>query len=226
MAEDATTLNAVSLEGNLEDLYELTFRKLYAYSMPVEDFEAYRKEQIQQLGREQLPSTFDQYSNMRLKKRISFYESGDLSSEYRLKTKEDWDKVNLNNMFRLFDLSARNLDSAYILISGNVNIEEARNNFVDYFSHLMADSLSMTKESLGKVRRSVSTITIRNSPTVLVLKPQLFFLCQMNGTLKDHVILNIINSLINTEFFIFSREQERIKLFSLYKSQYDGFKET
>ncbi|WP_160369430.1 M16 family metallopeptidase [Sphingobacterium humi] len=208
MSEDATTLNAVSLEGNLEDLYELTFRKLYAYSMPVEDFETYRKEQIQQLGREQLSSPFDQYSSMRLKKRISFYQSGDPSFEYRLKTKEDWAKVNLNNMFRLFDLSARNLDSAYILISGNVNIEEARNNFVDYFSHLKADSLSIAK---GVFRKS-QTVSIQNNNPELAdstrVEAAIVFLCQMNGTLKDNVILNIINSLINAEFLSFSREQE------------------
>ncbi len=208
MSEDATTLNAVSLEGNLEDLYELTFRKLYAYSMPVEDFETYRKEQIQQLGREQLPSAFDQFSSVRLKKRISFYESGDLSSDFKLKTKEEWDKVNLNNMFRLFDLTVKNLDSAYILLTGKVNIDEARNNFIDYFSHLKTDSLTEAKRGNRKsqpVRITGNNPEIADSTRV---EAAIVFLCQMNGTLKDHVILNIINSLINTEFLSFSREQE------------------
>lgn len=207
---DASIINTSSRKGNTRDLFEWTYRKLYDYIKPKQDFREYVEESIEAIDTTTTPSSLLSNPSIQIEHHIEAYKKGTPLSSEELTTAEDWQKVNLDNFFSLYNQSFANLNEVYVLIAGNFNVEEIKAKALRYFGSLEGHTNKVSKENINTLKsplKEVKRVTL-NSSDVERTDATIIFNGTIQPVLKESMMAHIVREMFNNQFLTLSREKE------------------
>ena len=216
LTDENLIVNISNTSAHLEDVFQWMYRRLYDYQVPTSDFEAYIQTEISNLGMEKKESLFSRYPAIVLKHQIA-----DEQSKFR-KAKEldqpaDWEKIDLNLFFEIYDQQVREADQAYFIVSGPIQVEDVKQKALRYFSHIPTVQAS-SKLPLKEERQNLNGLG-QAVPVVqknLAFHPEdmnqrldvaLMFKGSIQAQLKEYIIAQLINEYFNTLFLVEAREK-------------------
>lgn len=213
ITDNTSIINNVSRINNTEDLFEWAYRKLYNYEKPQEDFDDYIKESIASLSKEKRESTFLNIPSIKLDHKIARYKSPKTRDSKELNTVEDWNTVNLDKIFSLYDYIVSKSDENYIVLSGNFNKEIIQELAIKYFSKIPSikktsfevnkkDTASNESKNKKIIRENIISDDLERPETNIIFKGQL------QPTLKESIIAQMAREIFNDKFLKISREKE------------------
>lgn len=207
---NASISNTSSRQANAKDLFEWSYRKLYDYTLPQEDFNEFIADEIESIT--DTPATPSYLNNpfLVMSHNIANYKSGQQADKKELTTKEDIQKINLEKMFTLFDATFRSPKDMSVVISGNFLVEDIKEKAVAYFGSIPERNAFLktpTVESISKEKNEITRVKViakeaERPDTSVVFKGTI------NPTLKESIIAQMIRELLNDEFLNVSREKE------------------
>lgn len=210
LSNEATIVNTSSRLGHIRDMFEWTYRKMYDYIEPKEDFNEYIQESIASLEHEPIPSTLLNNPSIQLSHQIEEYKKGTPFIQEELNTIADWQKVKLESFFELYQQTFANLDQVYILISGNFNVEDIKAESIAYFGSLVTTPHTSYLKENNKPKAQINDIKRVTIPSADVERTEatLVFNGSINPTLKESILAQMVRELFDNKFLQLSREKE------------------
>ncbi|WP_010249625.1 M16 family metallopeptidase [Myroides injenensis] len=213
ITDNASIINTVSRINNAEDLFEWSYRKLYNYEKPQEDFDDYIKESIASLTKEKRESTFLNIPSIKLDHKIAQYKNPKSRDTKELNTVEDWNTVNLDKIFSLYDYIVSKSDKNYIVLSGNFDKEIIQELAIQYFSKtpsIKKTSFDINKKDIASNESENKKITRENIVSDGLERPEtnIIFKGKIQPTLKESIIAQMAREIFNDKFLNISREKE------------------
>ena len=207
VGEYNSEVTLVSRSNNLDDLFQLAYRKLFSYTMPQADFEEYITHEIASLNGEKKESAFLTMPSVQLQQQIAEYKHGRSILTEELKTQHDWKSVSLPAMFNLYDTIIRDYNHNHLIITGPVEIEDVKQKIHNYFSFLPSASeneVVLTKAQIinEKTRVNIEDSLVHRPETTIVYKGKL------EKTVKNAILAHLVKEVFNQAFLLKSREQE------------------
>ncbi|SDH75083.1 M16 family metallopeptidase [Myroides phaeus] len=210
MIDNASIANTSSRQANATDLFEWSYRKLYDYVIPQEDFEEYIAEEIESLTT--TPTTPNYLNNpfVAMSHKIAAYKLGTKEDKQVVKTKEDIQKINLENMFSLFNETFRSPKDMSIVICGYFSVDEIKDKATTYFGSIPLHKRTEQKSNIADPLKEKEEITRAKIITSEAERPDvsIVFKGDINATLKQSIIAQMIRELLNDAFLNVSREKE------------------
>ncbi|WP_166924329.1 M16 family metallopeptidase [Flavobacterium poyangense] len=213
IAENVSTVNTMIRTTNLEDLFEWSYRKMFDYEMPKQDFDEYIAQEIGQSSQQKKEPGFMRIPSIQLDHKIANYKKTAIREQKELSTIAEWKRVNLNDMFSFYDKIVAQSQDNFLVISGNVNVEEITKMAIKYFGNIPANTTKLTttpnevftNNSLQtkEIRREkIITDDIERPATTIIFKGKI------NAILKEFIIAQIVREVFNDAFLKRSRENE------------------
>lgn len=204
-----TLINTSNQLANIDDLFEWTYRKLYDYTMPQQEFDEYVQESIENISSSPLSnSSFLNNPTIQMRHKIAQYKSSGYSDVQTLQTAEAWSSVNLHKLFDLFDSLVHQPEQSYIILIGNFDVDEVKEKAVRYFSAIqsLTPANPMWNSDTVQQKATVHKEVITN-PANLRTDVTLIFPGNIRPTLKETVSAHIVRELLQSEFIRESREK-------------------
>ncbi|MDM1519936.1 M16 family metallopeptidase [Myroides odoratimimus] len=209
--KDASIINTSSRKGNSKDLFEWTYRKLYDYITPQQDFKEYIEESISSIDTTAKPSALLDNPAIKIGHQIEEYKKGGSLFSEELTTIEDWKKVNLDSFFTLYNQSFANLEEVYVLIAGNFDTDDIKKKAIAYFGALnnapKQGDKNKANSSKAFAKEEITRATLTSSnierPDVTIV-----FNGTIKPTLKESMMAHIVREMFNNQFLTLSREKE------------------
>lgn len=213
IADNASTVNTVIRATNLEDLFEWSYRKMFDYEMPKQDFDEYIAEEIGKSSQQKKEPSFMRIPSIQLDHKIANYKKLAFREQKELSTINEWKRVNLNDMFSFYDKIVAQSQDNFLVISGNVKVEEVAKMAIKYFANIPANGAKSTTTSneiftnnalrtKEIVRKKIIDATIERPATTIIFKGKI------NAVLKEYIIAQILREVFNDAFLKRSRENQ------------------
>lgn len=210
MIDNASIANTSSRQANATDLFEWSYRKLYDYVIPQEDFDEFIAEEIESLAT--TPATPNYLKNpfIAMSHKIAAYKFGIKATKQPLKTKEDIQRINIKNMFTLFDATFRSPKDMSIVISGNFSVSDIKEKATTYFGSTPLHKSTQQKSNIADPLKEKEEITRAKIIASEAERPDvaIVFKGEINATLKQSIIAQMVRELLNDAFLNVSREKE------------------
>lgn len=210
LSNEASIVNTSSRIGNTKDLFEWTYRKMYDYIEPTQDFKEYIAENTANIGTAKQSSSLLNNPSIQIQHQIEEYKKGAPVLSEELTTTEDWQQLSLENFFSLYNNAYANLADNYVLISGNFDIDEIKAKAIHYFGHLQSKqtmNISIDNNAFKSPVKEIKRITL-NSADIERTDATLVFRGIIAPTLKESIIAQMARELFNNHFLLLSREKE------------------
>ena len=207
--DNASIANTSSRQANAKDLFEWSYRKLYDYVLPKEDFEEYIQSEIQAISYTSPTPSFAMTPHIRRAQKIADYKFGNYEKK-ELTTKEDVQKISLANMFRLFDALFRSPKDLSVVVSGNFSVEEIKEKATAYFGSIPVSSMPIRKtisENTLKEKETITRVKI-TGPETERSDTSLVFKGSIKPNVKENISAQMVRELLNDAFLNVSREKE------------------
>lgn len=205
----STLIHTSDRLANLDDLFEWTYRKLYDYKMPQQEFDEYIQESIENIGSPPpSSSSFLNNPTIQMRHKIAQYKNNGYSDDQTLQTVEAWNSVNLHKLFDLFDSLVHQPEQSYIILSDNFNVDKVKEKAVRYFSAIQGNNSGIpmrnpdTVQQKAAVHKEVITNPANQRTDVTLIFPG-----SIRPTLKETISAHIVRELLQSEFIRESREK-------------------
>lgn len=210
LSNEASIVNTSSRIGNAKDLFEWTYRKMYDYIEPTQDFKEYIAENTASIGTTKQSSSLLNNPSILIQHQIEEYKKGAPVLSEELTTAEDWQQLSLESFFSLYNNAYANLVDNYVLISGNFDIEDIKAKAIHYFGHLQSKqtmNTSIDNNAFKSPVKEIKRVTL-NSVDIERTDATLVFRGNIKPTLKESIIAQMARELFNNHFLQLSREKE------------------
>lgn len=213
ITDTSTIVNTVSRINNLEDLFEWSYRKMFDYEKPQQDFEEYIAQEIKNISEAKKEPSFFNIPSFQLKHKIADYQNTTARKAQELNTAEEWKQIKLDKLFSLYENIVRNSNENCIVISGNFDLEKTIEMAISYFSKMPEkenplfktsdnESANFLVETKKIIREKIISEDTKRPEVHIVWKGKI------NPNLKEYIIAQIIREIFNDEFLKLAREKE------------------